>query len=106
MFLTTPIIAMLVGVSRGLPNPQPNPNSYENIDISDLFVSERPENGTVEGVSFLLSGKDADNLRCNASSPGFPSPVITCGTSKYRFALYPGDETQYALRIYHELGTA
>ncbi|KAL1638573.1 Effector protein PevD1 [Diplodia intermedia] len=81
----------------------PDPASYENIDIADLTVRK---NDGVRSVSFKLSGDDAADLDCSASDPGLPSDVITCGGSKYRFALYSGGESEFALRIYHELGLA
>ncbi|KAF2758027.1 hypothetical protein EJ05DRAFT_476302 [Pseudovirgaria hyperparasitica] len=77
--------------------------SYENIDIADLYV--RKNNG-IQAVGFKLSGNDGSAIDCSASTPGFPSDVITCGETKYRFALYPGQTTEFGLRIYHELGTA
>ncbi|OJD31756.1 major allergen alt [Diplodia corticola] len=89
------------------PTPQstgaPDPATYENIDIADLTVRK---NDGIQSVSFKLSGRDAADLGCSASDPGLPSAVITCGESKYRFALYAGAESEFALRVYHELGTA
>ncbi|KAL0261902.1 Effector protein PevD1 [Diplodia seriata] len=81
----------------------PDPATYENIDIADLTVRK---NDGIQSVSFKLSGKDATDLDCSASNPGLPSDVITCGETKYRFALYSGTESEFALRIYHELGLA
>lgn len=81
----------------------PDPNTYENIDIADFTVRK---NDGIQSVSFKLSGKDAKDLDCSASNPGLPSEVITCGETKYRFALYSGQESEFALRIYHELGLA
>ncbi|KAF4303572.1 putative protein elicitor [Botryosphaeria dothidea] len=81
----------------------PDPNTYENIDIDDLYVRK---NDGIQSVSFKLSGKNATDLDCSASNPGLPSEVITCGESKYRFALENGETTEFALHIYHELGLA
>jgi hypothetical protein len=78
---------------------------YEDIIVRGLYINMRPENNTVVAVSFSLTGHNATDLVCGATDPGLPSPVITCGDSKYRFALYGGAQTQYALRLYHELGT-
>lgn len=75
----------------------------EAVEVSDLFVN-REVNGTVNGVSFMISGRNATNLLCQKTKPGLPSEVITCGDSKYRFALYPGKDVDYSLRLYHELG--
>jgi len=85
-------------------NDTPRTSRYEDVAISDLYVRKFPENGTVTDVSFRLSGSNATNLGCSRSDPGLPSPVFICGDSKYRFALYPGKTTEYALRVYHELG--
>lgn len=82
----------------------------ENVDISDLTVRKTSgEPTTIQSVSFKLKGDDADGLACEASNPAFPSEVITCGESKYRFVISagePADESEFGLRIYHELGTA
>src|SRR6266566_926730 len=95
-------VAGAAGASIGS-SPRGLSDMFENINITDLAVHEYYD-GSIQGVDFLLSGDNATNLLCSAASPGFPSPVITCGDTKYRFALYPGKDVQYALRIYHELG--
>ncbi|KAI1842612.1 hypothetical protein JX265_012605 [Neoarthrinium moseri] len=83
----------------------------EEISVTDFYVHEALINGTteatVDGVSFLLSGENATNLECSAQT-GIPSEVFTCGDSKYRFALYPGESSSsgFTLRLYHELGLA
>ncbi|KAK1997452.1 hypothetical protein LX36DRAFT_555494, partial [Colletotrichum falcatum] len=105
MKFTLATVAALFGASAiAAPAPQASGLAYENIDISDLSV-RRQENGTVTSVNFLLSGNDAKDLVCDAAT-GVPSDVITCGDSKYRFTIRKGSETDYALRIYHELGPA
>jgi len=83
----------------------PRTSKYEDVAIADLHVRMFPENGTVMDVSFLLSGRDAANLSCSRHAPELPSAVFACGDSKYRFALYKGKTVDYALRVYHELGT-
>lgn len=74
----------------------------ENIDINDFFV--RKNNG-IQAVSFKLSGDDAKDLECSGSNPK-PTDVITCGDSKYRFVIKPGQVEEFGLTIYHELGPA
>ncbi|EOD43152.1 putative major allergen alt [Neofusicoccum parvum UCRNP2] len=99
--------AVFGAIAAAAPAPQstgaPDPNTYENIDISDFTVRK---NDGIQAVFFKLSGKNATDLDCSASNPGFPSDVITCGETKYRFALYPGSTTEFGLRLYHELGLA
>ncbi|GJC84722.1 effector protein PevD1 [Colletotrichum liriopes] len=99
-------IAALFGSSAiAAPAPQDDASRpSENIDIADLSVRKQ-QNGTVTNVSFLLSGDDATNLACQGATD-VPSDVITCGESKYRFTIRQGTETEFALRIYHELGLA
>jgi hypothetical protein len=95
------------------PNPAhcgggpPDPNTYENIDFTDYTL--RKNNGTIESVSFKLTGKNATDLECSGGPyPVLPSEVETCGDSKYRFGMYqPENSTDtFAIRVYHELGTA
>lgn len=97
------------GLAAAVPAPQstgaPDPATYENIDIAEFTVRENAD-GSLMATSFLLSGEAAANLTCSASDPSLPSEVYICGDSKYRFALVPGSEYKYGLRIYHELGTA
>ncbi|OHE99477.1 hypothetical protein CORC01_05277 [Colletotrichum orchidophilum] len=107
MKFTLATIAGLFGVSAiAAPAPQESGASltYENINIADLSVFKQ-QNGTVTNVRFLLSGNNAADLTCEGAT-GVPSDVITCGESKYRFTIRPGNETEFALRIYHELGLA
>jgi hypothetical protein len=101
-------------LAAAAPNPTstpPSPDTYENIDITDFSVrkAQGPDQDTptIDAVSFKLSGDDATDLTCAASSPDFPSEVITCGESKYRFVLQPGtDGNEFGLTLYHELGPA
>ncbi|KAF4779554.1 hypothetical protein HER10_EVM0004916 [Colletotrichum scovillei] len=107
MKFTLATVTSLFGVAAlAAPAPQETeePRPYENIDIADLSVRKQ-QNGTVTNVSFLLSGNNATDLACQGAT-GVPSDVITCGESKYRFTIRPGKETEFALRIYHELGLA
>ncbi|KAJ0325739.1 hypothetical protein COL5a_007247 [Colletotrichum fioriniae] len=100
------VIGLFGVAALAAPAPQETeePRPYENIDIADLSVRKQ-QNGTVTNVSFLLSGNNATDLACQGTT-GVPSDVITCGESKYRFTIRPGKETEFALRIYHELGLA
>ncbi|RYP86373.1 hypothetical protein DL769_000757 [Monosporascus sp. CRB-8-3] len=76
----------------------------ENIDISNLSVW-KDQSGKVTGASFSLTGADATDLSCEVQNPAaIPTEVITCGDSKYRFALEKGDSTEFALHVYHDLG--
>ena len=78
----------------------------ENIDIRD-FSLWKSEDGTPLSASFKLSGDDATDLSCSVDPiPQIPTDVITCGETKYRFALENGSESEFGLRIYHELGLA
>ncbi|KAI9901062.1 hypothetical protein N3K66_002879 [Trichothecium roseum] len=101
MKFSTMTAALLAGVAAA---------ATENVDISDLTVRKTSgEPTTIQSVSFKLKGDDADGLACEASNPAFPSEVITCGESKYRFVISagePADESEFGLRVYHELGTA
>lgn len=110
MRFTLATIAALVGATSAAPAAQtsggpPDPNTYENIDISDFSLRKTLE-GNVTTVSFNLSGDDADNLLCQAENPAIPSEVITCGDSKYRFVIDKAEDSNWALTIYHELGPA
>lgn len=106
----TAVTALFAGLAAALPQA-PDPNTYENIDIADFTVRKdvgKEQADSVSVVYFKINGTDATDLVCEASSPAFPSEVVTCGESKYRFALYPAEDEPYefALRLYHELGTA
>ncbi|KAI8240979.1 hypothetical protein K4K55_013032 [Colletotrichum sp. SAR 10_96] len=101
-------VAALFGASAlAAPAPQTTdaPTPSENIVINDFSVRKQV-NGTLSYVSFTLSGDDATDLACSGANPALPSEVITCGESKYRFTLRTGAESEFALRIYHELGLA
>ncbi|KAI1371064.1 hypothetical protein F4677DRAFT_322032 [Hypoxylon crocopeplum] len=87
----------------------------EDVTITEFYVHKAGANGTssgtVDGVSFHLSGENATDLICDATADvvtsGVPTDVITCGDSKYRFALLAGPEAAtWTLRVYHELGLA
>ncbi|KAI4860898.1 hypothetical protein F4820DRAFT_452472 [Hypoxylon rubiginosum] len=87
----------------------------EDVSITGFAVHKAGANGTspgvVDGVGFVLSGEDATDLSCSATATqvtsGLPTDVITCGDSKYRFALLAGpDSSTFTLRVYHELGLA
>ncbi|KAK1978090.1 hypothetical protein LZ30DRAFT_691688 [Colletotrichum cereale] len=106
MKFTLATVAALFGASAlAAPTPQEGGVSpSETIDISNLSVRKQV-NGTVTNVNFRLSGDAAQNLLCEGAV-GVPSNVTSCGESKYRFSIQKGNETDYSLRIYHELGTA
>ncbi|KAL0937218.1 uncharacterized protein CTRU02_206949 [Colletotrichum truncatum] len=109
MQFTLATVAALFGASAlAAPAPQANdaPRPSENIDISNFSV-RKEQDGTLVNISFNLSGDDAKDLLCESANPELPSTeVVTCGDSKYRFTLKEGSETEFALRIYHELGLA
>jgi hypothetical protein len=101
---------LFAALAAALPQNTPNPDAYENIDIADFTVRKNEPEGTISAVSFKLSGDDAKDLLCEASDPSFPTDVITCGETKYRFALFPSENQdegyEFNLRLYHELGPA
>ncbi|KAI1397507.1 hypothetical protein F4819DRAFT_471889 [Hypoxylon fuscum] len=110
----TAVSALLFGASA-MAAPATRQTSSEDVTITEFSVHKTgataPEVGTVDGVSFKLSGDDAKDLSCSATADavksGLPTDVITCGDSKYRFAVLAGaDSSTFSLRIYHELGTA
>ncbi|KAF6794979.1 hypothetical protein CSOJ01_13557 [Colletotrichum sojae] len=107
MKFTLATAAALLGASAlAAPAPQTEePRPSENIDISNFYVRKQ-QDGTITNVNFLLKGDDAADLACVGDNPGLPSDVITCSDSKYRFTLREGSESEFALRIYHELGLA
>jgi hypothetical protein len=78
-------------------------DTREDINITSFTVITT-EQGKVMSVSFLLTGDNATDIQCVAQGLDFPSPVYTCGDTKYRFALWTGKTETYALRLYHELG--
>ncbi|EFQ32601.1 hypothetical protein CGRA01v4_09573 [Colletotrichum graminicola] len=98
-FTLATVVALFGASAIAAPTPQDDGAPSENIDISNLSV-RRQENGTVTHVSFNLSGDDAQGLLCSADT-GVPSNVITCGDFKYSFSVQKGNETDYALSIYH-----
>ncbi|KAF2856881.1 hypothetical protein T440DRAFT_412218 [Plenodomus tracheiphilus IPT5] len=115
------LAAALFGAAIAAPAPQtsdcpnpahcgepPAPGTYENIDISEYTL--RKNNGTVQAVSFKLSGDDAKDLLCETGAvPTLPSEVVTCGDSKYRFGLVASPtegDVNPGLAVYHETGIA
>ncbi|KAI1800303.1 hypothetical protein F4811DRAFT_556970 [Daldinia bambusicola] len=114
MRFTTAVAALFFGATA-MATPQDAKLESEDVSITDFYVHKAGANGatagTVDGVSFKLSGKDAKDLSCSAGAKevtnGLPTDVITCGDSKYRFAVLAGsDASTFTLRVYHELGTA
>ncbi|KAI0023641.1 hypothetical protein F4780DRAFT_59145 [Xylariomycetidae sp. FL0641] len=103
--------AAVLSATGALARPSLRRDYTELIKVSDFNAHEAlsvAPNGTqlatVDYVSFTLSGEDATGLSCEAET-GVPSEVVTCGDSKYRFAVYPGSSSgNFALRLYHELG--
>ncbi|KAI0007341.1 hypothetical protein F4779DRAFT_515624 [Xylariaceae sp. FL0662B] len=106
----TAIFFFLGTTALAAPTPQDDDPQSEDVSITDFYAHKAGANGTtagtVDSVSFKLSGENATDLSCSAST-GIPSDVITCSETVYRFALYPGNSTaNFVLRIYHELGVA
>ncbi|KAF3054911.1 hypothetical protein GL218_07635 [Daldinia childiae] len=108
-FTATAVTALLFGA-----NTMAQDLKSEDITITDFSVHKAGASGasagTVDGVSFKLTGKDAKDLSCSATASqitsGVPTSVITCGDSKYRFALLDSPDTStFALQVFHELGT-
>lgn len=73
----------------------------ETVTVTDLIINQ--SNDHLDAVTFKLNVDDG--ITCSASNTTFPSPVVSCGTSDYRFALVPGKEVIYTLRLYHDLGS-
>lgn len=109
----TAATALFAGLAAALPQA-PSPDTYENIDITDFTVrktqaANQSEPESIQAIYFKLSGDDAKDLVCESSDPAYPTEVITCGDSKYRFALAPAkgdDGYEFELSLYHELGLA
>lgn len=98
------IASALMATALAAPSVAPR-GTTENIDISDLFV--RKTGNDIVAFDFKLSGDDAKNLTCSTGAIAeLPSETTTCGDSKYRFVLTKGDQTEFSLTIYHELGPA
>ncbi|XXG95733.1 hypothetical protein Hte_002003 [Hypoxylon texense] len=119
-FTTTTVATLLFGASAlaapSVPHAarQDDDPMSEDVTITDFAVHKAGANGTsagvVDGVGFVLGGEDATDLSCSATADevaGLPTGVVTCGDSKYRFALLAGpDSSTFTLRVYHELGLA
>lgn len=90
------------GTSSSNPNATaPDPSTYENVDISDLYVHQAVDMATaqvtgVDGVEFTING----NVTCSAQNPGTIGQVFGCGSTAYSFGLLNGTTSQYALSIY------
>jgi hypothetical protein len=109
MHASSALLAIFTASAAALPAAKTVPS--ENIDLAEFTVRKTQafdsDKKTIEAVSFKLSGDDAKDLLCEASKPGFPSEVITCGDSKYRFVIQEGTgDYEFGLTLYHELGTA
>ncbi|KAI2772758.1 hypothetical protein F4815DRAFT_416779 [Daldinia loculata] len=109
-FTATAVTALLFGA-----NAMAQDLKSEDVSIADFYVHKAGASGTsagtVDGVSFKLTGHDAKDLSCLATASqitsGVPTSVITCGDSKYRFALLDSpDASTFTLQVFHELGTA
>jgi hypothetical protein len=106
------LAALFGAAAMATPAPQiPSPPARgpsEKVDLTDYTL--RKNNGTIQTVSFNLSGKNATDIQCSGGPyPTLPAPVETCGNSKYRFGLYKPDNgtvNSFGIRLYHELGTA
>ncbi|KAF2823322.1 hypothetical protein CC86DRAFT_65998 [Ophiobolus disseminans] len=85
-FLT--LASLFATTALAAPAPQPNPSSYENINIDDFSL--RHNNGKIESISFSLSGDNATCLSCETCSTPEPNVNIGYGDkeiSEYRFSL-------------------
>ncbi|KAI0844658.1 hypothetical protein F5Y00DRAFT_248286 [Daldinia vernicosa] len=109
-FTATAVTALLFGA-----NAMAQDLNSEDVSIADFIVHKAGASGgsagIVDGVSFKLTGNDATDLSCSATADqitdGVPTDVITCGDSKYRFALVGSpDYSTFILQVFHELGTA
>jgi hypothetical protein len=107
--------ASLFAVALAAPAPQASgaptcPEVYENINVTDFSL--RKNNGTIQSVSFKMTGDAAkEPILCSiGESPSFPSEMVTCddGKSKYRVVLIaPKDgSTDPEIAMYHETGQA
>ncbi|KAH8595608.1 hypothetical protein B0O99DRAFT_622262 [Bisporella sp. PMI_857] len=107
-FSATALTALFGAIAMAAPAPQVEPTNTENVDVSGFTVRKHGEAGTTwDAVEFSITADNATDLICSASNPAYPiSEVYTCGDSKYRFALLTGEENEFALRLYHELGLA
>ncbi len=81
-------------------------STSETVNIGDLTVRTPYGSNIVATVYFHLNGTDATNVVCSATDPGLNWTVFGCDESKYSFALGSGTKETYALRIYHQTGTA
>ncbi|USP82864.1 hypothetical protein yc1106_10138 [Curvularia clavata] len=102
--------ALFAGAAVALPAAS---ECGEMVTITDYSL--RWNFNQVESVSFKLSGNNATDLECTSPSGAIqqiPSPVYTCGDSKYRFGLQPVqsgfnmNDPQYNIAVYHETGPA
>lgn len=76
----------------------------EYVKVSDLEIS-RAAFGKVTDISFKISGDNATNLACSAQNPTLGYEVADstrCGDSDYLFNLLRGEDTDYALAVFHE----
>ncbi|CAJ2508961.1 Uu.00g139870.m01.CDS01 [Anthostomella pinea] len=116
MHFSTTVATALLGASAVLASPSArkvDARSSETVAVTDFFVHEvlttaaNSTSAVVDSVAFTINAVEATNLACFAET-GVPSEVVTCGDSKYRFALYPGTASydSFALRLYHETGLA
>jgi hypothetical protein len=111
--VATSLFAALAAAAPASNVARQDSDPSENIEIKDFLVRKYNEDSgsvTINVVDFKLSGDNATDLSCTAQNPPWPEPteVFTCGDSKYRFSLQPGQEggEEFGLRVYHELGTA
>jgi hypothetical protein len=105
-------VAAPVAQTPDCPNPAhcggspPDPNSYENIDITNYFL--RRTGNSIVAVDFTLEGKDGSVDCAISASPSIslPSPVTKCGDSAYRFAVIAPEnaDSDASLALYKELG--
>lgn len=73
----------------------------EKIDIADLSVWKSDADGSLQSVSFKLTGADGA-VDCAAENPGsLPTDTFPCGESGYKFVLDKGEQTEFALFLDH-----
>ncbi|KAE8367087.1 hypothetical protein BDV27DRAFT_155323 [Aspergillus caelatus] len=99
------IASAILGASFALAAPPVDIGDIdEYVKVTDLEIT-RAAFGKVTDVSFKLSGDDATNLACSAKNPTLGYEVADstrCGDSDYLFNLLRGEDTGYALAVFHE----
>lgn len=90
------------------PNPAhcgspPDPSTYDNVDISNLFVRKNPD---VKSFDFDIKGANG-TARCEADSFDKLPQIVVCGDSNYRAGLTELTEDGKAeISVYRQTGPA